>query len=253
MDSASIHRRTCLFMLPIRLLGLALCFLLASCFEVREEIWIDSRGHGKMTVDYSLPQSVVTPLGGEAGIRKQVEDLLVDAPDLKLDDLQVSQSDGQAHIHVSLSTESMLSLLDLQDSPALAELPPAATRFIGDFEVKRDGLSIDFSRKVDAGKALGFAAMLISQEDRTDRRTTYIIHLPVAAPTHNATRVENDGRTLIWDQSLGDALKNPTDMTFTAPIPLPWGWIITGLVVLIALPTLLIRRWRARRVASTDF
>lgn len=233
---------------PTRLFLLGLSLLLSSCFEIREEIWINSRGGGRIQIDYSLPRAAIAPLGGEPGIRSQVEDLLQDAPELRLDDLQITEEDDQFLIHAELSTDSMISLLDLSEGEALKDLPEAATKLIGQFQLERVGTDFAFERRVDVGSALGFAALIIPKEDRTERRMTYIIHLPTTARSHNATRTENDGQTLIWDNSLGEAIQNPTTMNFTAPIPLPWLWIITALIVLLILSAVLFRRWRRRRL-----
>ena len=58
-----------------------------------------------------------------------------------------------------------------------------------------------------------------------------IIHLPSAASSSNASRVENGGRTLIWDTPLARALKSPVSNRFKIEIPIPWKIVTT-----IALP-----------------
>ncbi|MBK1827611.1 hypothetical protein [Haloferula rosea] len=229
-----------------RLLTLGLTLLVTSCFEVREEIWIDARGGGRMQMDYSLPRAVVTPLGGEAGIREQVDELLREAPELRLDELVVTHEDDQILIHAELSTDSMFSLLDLSESAAVEGLPDAALKLIGEFEFQREGTDITFARKVDVGSALGLAAMMIPKAEKAERRMTYIIHLPTAANVHSADRTEDEGRTLIWDKTLGEAMGEPMLMTFTAPIPLPWGWIAAAMIIIMAIPVFAIRRWRKR-------
>ena len=230
----------------LRFLILGLTLLVTSCFEVREEIWIDARGGGRMQMDYSLPKAVVTPLGGEAGIREQVDVLLREAPELRLDEFLVTYEDDQVLIHAELSTDSMFSLLDLSDSAAVEGLPDAALKLIGEFEFQREGTDIAFARKVDVGSALGLAAMMIPRAEKTERRMSYIIHLPTPARFHSADRTEDEGRTLIWDKTLGEAIEDPMLMSFTAPIPLPWGWIAAALIIIMAIPVFAIRWWRKR-------
>lgn len=231
---------------PSRLLSAVLALVLASCFEGREEIWIDSVGGGRMKFDYVLPTRAVGPLGGERAIRDQIATILKAAPELQLNQLTIVEANREYLVSLELSTDSMLSLVDLPEREAFAKLPPAATKIAGTFDLKIDGSDIVFSRVVDVGSALGFAALMISPEDRAERRTTYIIHLPTAATEHDATRVEDEGCTLIWDRTLGEALNGPTKMNFTSPLPIPWTLLIVVLLVL-AVVLFLIVRWVRRR------
>jgi hypothetical protein len=141
---------------------------------------------------------------------------------LALDAVQVSVANERATVAANLSTRSVLSLLDLQQSEGFQALPNSATQLAGTFVVKPSGLDVDFSRTIHVREALGLASIAIGGEDRRQRKLTYIFHLPEAAMEHNATRVENDARTLVWEASLGEALKMPFTTRFRAPVPLPW-------------------------------
>ena len=52
-----------------------LACLLSSCLEVREEVWIDSSGGGRMQFDYTLPTQVIAMAGGEEGLREEIKSL----------------------------------------------------------------------------------------------------------------------------------------------------------------------------------
>lgn len=224
--------------------------LLSSCFDLREEIWIDSRGGGRLQFDYVLPVQAIGPIGGEKAIRERIDAILRDVPELKLDELEIQRSETDFTIHAELSTDSMLSLSEIRERPVFQELPPTAHKLAGTIDFEIQGTDVVFNRQIDVGSALGFAALVIPAEDRAKRRTTYIIHLPKAATNHNATRTENSGQTLIWDQTLGEALRSPTNMNFVAPLPIPWTLLTIALITLVAL-LILLTRWLKRRKRQT--
>lgn len=77
---------------------------------------------------------------------------------------------------------------------------------------------------------------------------TYIMHLPSVPMESNATRVENAGRTLVWDIPLSQALKSPVVTRFKMQIPIPWHLVATIAVPLsgVACATVLLRRRKQR-------
>lgn len=200
-----------------------------------------------MHFDYALPSRVVAPMGGEQAIRDRIDTILQKVPELQLEQLAIDEKDGEFLIHLEVSTDSMLSLADLPERQVFKNLPPAASKLAGTFEFEIDGTDIVFDRHINMGSALGFAALVIPPEERNKRRTTYIIHLPAAAKTQNATRTQNQGRTMIWDLSLGDALASPTHMSFVAPLPIPWIALVAAALILILALVLTIRWLRKRR------
>lgn len=228
---------------------LLLAFVLTSCFDLREEVRIEADGSGHLTFDYHLPSQAMLLAGGEAGIREQVGELLKDSHEVRLETLTVTQADGESHLHLEIATDSMLSLMDLKETEAFEALPASSRKLAGTFEVRIDGLKVDVDRRLDFADALGLASLGIGREDREKRRIEYIIHLPKAAVANNADRVEQDGRTLIWERSLGQALEEPFSTRYTAPIPLP-AWLIPAVVVVAMLAVLgvisLVRKLRAR-------
>lgn len=232
-----------------RLLALALTLLLSSCFDVREEIAVEADGSGQLTFDYVVPAEVLPVVGGESGIREQIENLLASEPQVRLQALEIIREDKGARIHIEITADSMLALKNLKETEAYAELPASSRNLAGTFDVRLDGLDVQVERTINIANALGFAALAIGQEERDQRRLEYIIHLPKAAEAHNADEVENDGRTLIWKRSLGEALSGPIQQSYTAPIPLP-VWVIPAVVIVVMLIVLgivsVIRRIRRR-------
>lgn len=231
----------------LRVSAALLSLALTACFDIREEVWIRPDGSGRAELRYTVPEAATVLSGGAPGIERRIRGLIESQPPLKLGKLEVVPENGELKIAVDVSTDSMLSLVDLKASDRMEDLPEAATDIMGQFDVRIHGLDIDFSRTVRVGEALGLASLAIPGEEKELRRISYIIHLPEPPEDDNADRTANDGRTLIWESSLGDALKRPLVTRFRARMPLP-RWIVPtacGLAFLLALSAL--RMWRRLR------
>jgi hypothetical protein len=230
------------------LAGLA-CLLLSACFDIREEVWVRADGSGRAELNYTLPESALLLAGGTSGIEARVRELVATQPKIRLDAVDVNTGNDEAKIAVKLSTDSMLSLIDLQKSEAFQQMPDAASNIAGTVVLKLKGLDIDFTRTVKVREALGFASLAIGGEERAKRSLEYIIHLPKAAKESNATTVADGGKTLVWKATLGEALRKPVVTRFRAAMPIPWyahaaaGLILLGSIALV----LRIRRKRRQR------
>ena len=75
------------------------------------------------------------------------------------------------------------------------------------------------------------------------RSLTYIIHLPEAVTESNATRVENAGRTLVWDFPLATAIQAPVTLHFKANIPIP-RWAVASVAATVLLLAYFVIRWK---------
>jgi len=230
------------------LAGLA-CLVLSACFDIREEIWVHRNGSGRAELNYTIPESALLLSGGTEGIEAKIRELVASQPKIRLDAVTVSTGNDEAKIVVKLSTDSMLSLLDLQKSEAFQKMPDAASNIAGTVVLKLKGLDIDFTRTVKVREALGLGVLAIGGEDRAKRNLEYIIHLPKAAKESNATSVTDGGKTLVWKSTLGEALRKPVITRFRAALPIPWyahaaaGLLLLGGVALV----LRIRRKRRQR------
>lgn len=229
-----------------KILALSACLLLASCFDSREEIWIEPGGSGRAELTLTLPTAGLLLAGGRDGIEARVRRFFDQTSELELDSLEFEAVDRRTRIRLRASARSMLDLVDLQESEAFATLPPSATSAIGNFAVKLDGLDVDYRRSIDLAGSLGLAALAIPAADRENRRLEYIAHLPTRPQQHNAGQVSADGRTLTWSYSLGEALAGPLDQQARIPLPIPWGRILLVTLAVALLATVLGRRLRLR-------
>jgi hypothetical protein len=229
-----------------RLLILAACLLLSACFDIREEVWIERNGAGRAELRYTVPESALLFNGGAIATQ----------PSLMLDGVSVEVKDDRATVTVKVSTKSLLSLLDLKKSESFQNLSETTANIAGHFDVRLRWLDLDFSRSVQVKEALGLAALAIGAEERQNRRLTYIIHLPKAAKETNATQVTDDGKTLTWDYTLGEAMKKPVVTRFRATMPIPryaWAAAAGALLAVVgsaAWVTKKIRRLSRRNTSS---
>lgn len=238
----------------LRLLAGIACLLACACFDIKEEAWIESDGSGRAELTYQVPASAVSIAGGSEALAAKIREAILKQPMLKLDGVSVQDEGSRTTIAVKISTDSVLSLRDLDDGDDLATMPSAAVDLAGKFEVHRQGLDIDFARTIRVREALGLASYTIRDADRRNCRLVYIFHLPTPASESNATQILNGGKTLVWDSSLGDALRQPLVTSFKARIPIPrMVWLVAGLLSLVLIGLLLrlrVSRRRKRLLAS---
>lgn len=233
------------------LAGLA-CLALSACFDIREEVWIHPNGSGRAELHYTIPESALLLGGGTAGLESKVRELVASQPKIRLDAVEVLTGNEEAKIVVKLSTDSMLSLIDLQKSEAFQKMPDAASNIAGTVVLKLKGLDIDFTRTVKVREALGLGVLAIGSEDRAKRNLEYIIHLPKAAKESNATSVSDGGKTLVWRSTLGEALKKPVVTRFRAALPIPWFVHLGAALLLFGIVVLILRTRRKRRQRRED-
>jgi hypothetical protein len=224
----------------IRISACVAATLLASCIDGREEVWVNADGSGRAEVSYSLPAAAARFQGGEAGVRRMIEEFLKDAPGISSSSCEVKTVGDRLNIRVHTAFDSALELKEISTGDAMSKLPSSATGLTGDFNVAVKGLSIDFARTINAGDTLPGAGFIPVSQFK-DRQLTYIFHLPAAATSSNATRTENSGRTLIWDFPLAQAIQGPVTTRFTAPIPLP-RWAVFTTCILGAVIAIFVAR-----------
>lgn len=230
------------------LAGLLACLLLAGCFDIREELWVHRDGSGKAELTYVIPASALLLAGGSDGLEQKIRTMIATQPKLSLDALQIKEVATGVEVSATVSTKSMLSLLDLKKGEGVRQLPGAAIDLAGDFDVRLKGLDIDFTRTVKVKEALGMLSIGVGKEERDSRRLVYILHLPVPPEESNAMKVEDGGKTLKWEITLGEAIKKPVVTSFRARMPIPTA-VWYGLALVIVAVTALVRmvlKWRRK-------
>lgn len=231
----------------LRLLLIVATCLLASCIDGREEIWLNADGSGRADIRYSLPAAAAGFQGGEAGVRRMIGGFLKNTPAIASSSYEVTTEEDRLKIRVRASFDSALDLKAIANGDSIGKLPSSAGNLAGEVTVNVQGLTVDFCRTISAGKALP-GSVFMPASNFEGRNLTYIVHLPKAASETNATRTQDEGRTLIWDFPLARAIKGPVTTRFKARIPIP-AWLL-GPACVAALSTGLLAFFGIRKLRT---
>lgn len=209
-----------------RLLLPALCLLVSSCIDCREEYWIERDGSGRATVEYNVPASFLA-MRGESALRDSVKDWMSDHKQLVLESFDISHSGDRATVKASVSFRSALDLVSLATDGSLDSVSSTTKALIGHFDFRAHGREVELCRTVRPADALG-GGRLVPASEINGRRLVYTLHLPAAATGSNATRTEDGGKTLIWDHPLADGMTDPIVVRFKAKMPIPLTLVYLG-------------------------
>lgn len=204
-------------------LAAAACSL-NSCIDGREEYWLESDGSGRAEAIYQIPEAVARLHGGEDGVRAMLREFIDATPEIKNSTLEVTTEGTRLKVRASIAFDSALDLRDVASGSAMHELPDAASHLAGTIRADLNGRDLEFERVVSAGKAIPGGGLLPAST-WDGHSFTYIMHLPAAPTTSNATRTEGSGKTLIWEYPLSQAVRKPVVTRFTMPLPIPWKWV----------------------------
>jgi len=229
--------------------------LLTSCFEGKEEFWLNANGSGAAEITYDVPAKALAVAGGEKAIRESVDELIHESVGIRCEALEISSTGDRTKVHVRIAFDSVLKVADLSKPGQTETMPATLKHLVGEFEFKREGRAVFFSRTVSPNRALA-GGLFIPRKDIEGRRLVYVMHLPEVPVSSDATRTEDGGKTLVWEFSFAEALKHPVVTSIRANIPIP-AWVIAATVVVVVvllgaiywLIRLLLRR-RRQAVAS---
>ena len=231
----------------VRLIALLAICLLSSCIDCHEEIWLEADGSGHADVFYTLPAAAAKFQGGEEGVRRLLEKFLSDTKVLKSSSYEVNTDKDRLKIRVRAAFDSALDLKEISAGGPMNKLPSSASNLAGKVALTVHGRTVDLTRTISPGAALpGSTFMPASSFD--GHRLVYIIHLPMAATDSNATRIEENGRKLVWDFALADAIQTPVTIHFKANVPIPFWLIGATSVVILSLGWVLLGGFRRYRM-----
>jgi len=226
----------------------AVCMTLNSCLDGKEEYWFDANGSGRIESEYRLPGFAIASMGGEAELRSKIEAFFEKEASITLVKLDIISQGAQTILQVEAQFDSIKDFANLfERKPPLegeakaGDLPEPLRNLLGDFDIKRQGLAIHFDRSITPSKLFGQGLLAPTANQLKGHNLQYIMHLPTLPTVHNAHQVSNEGKTLVWNFALQDAMKQPIKTNFRTPIPLPW-WIWPTLAVIIFASGWLLRR-----------
>ena len=190
---------------PIRTAAALLCLAVSSCIDGKEEYWLERDGSGHAEACYDLPASLLA-LHGEQDFLHSIKAWMLDHKDqLQLDSLDADHHGDRTTITVRVSFDNVLRLASLARDPSLASASASTRALVGHLRFDHHGREVSFTRTVRPKDAIG-SGRLLPKSETTDRHLTYILHLPEPPLESNATRTDDNGRTLIWESSLADAI-----------------------------------------------
>ena len=236
-----------------RILACGIAVLLVSCIDGREEYWFAGDGSGRADIRYTLPAATTRMYGGDTGLREMVAGFLKDTPAITSSHHEIVTEGNHTRVRIHFGFASALDLKEIVSGPSLKYLPAAASHLAGEMQADLRGRTLEVSRKISPAKALPGSIFLPSSQFEACR-LVYIMHLPAAATESNATRVEDDGRTLVWDFALAQAVQTPVITRFKMDIPIPWKFvtrIALLLVMVCGVAFLVVRKLRRRRADPT--
>ena len=227
---------------------LLISILLTSCFESREEFWIDSTGGGRGEVTLSLPAAAIRLHGGESGVEARIDRLLGDSAGVSRVEREVSIDGDRATVRMKFHFDSAMDLAETAESPAMKGMPAPVSHLIGEIRVQLRGRTLEYTRSIRPDRALPGSALLPASS--FDGRLVTIMHLPAPVTDSNATQVEDAGRTLVWDIPLAEAMKRPPALRFRMNVPIPWQ-LVVGVAVPLSLACGIVIVKRRRAAASS--
>lgn len=215
-----------------------LAFLLVSCIDGDEEIWLEHDGSGRLEAIYKMPPQIMQRFGSAPVLQKKLEDAIAKEPGIKIQHIDNRMESGRVVFEFKATFDDIRTLaafpkkhLRSRDTPDQAGSEEA---LFGSMNLELKGLTLAFDRTVDLAPVLpdnirqnpGFLG---------ESAFRYSVHLPGSATRHNATSIDNDGRTLRWIFPLRNHTSRPMALTMKAPLPIPWWiWLAGGLLIALA-------------------
>ena len=235
----------------LQLLVPAICAVLVSCIDGREEYWLAKDGSGRAEIRYEVPAAFATSMGGIRGVEEMLDRFVRETPTLSDVTRSVTRRGDRLTVEFKAAFGSVQDLIAaVSGESALTPVGEASPLdpLIGEFDIRQQGARVTFERTISPGRALPGSALLPSSQLK-DRRLTYILHLPVAARQSNATDTADHGRTLIWEHPLESGTLRKFSIGFQADLPVPWRWIAVavGVICLLAMLGVLLALRRRRR------
>ena len=225
------------------LLFLLTPFLLNSCIEGEEEVWVNPDASGHARIKISAPTLLFSKFGGVEQIIADAKEGLAESDNITLSHLAASVKGSQTTLTGKVDFKDVRevgSFLQNFRDPSEPTKKSNEELLFGDTDLRVSFPQVLFSRQVDirplvpAGSVNAMTSRLLA-----DSKLTYQIHLPTPATTNNADQVSNDGKSLQWEVPLTTMLAGPVEMKFSAPIPhLSRYYFLAGLLLLILICTL---------------
>ena len=232
-------------MTSLRLLSLLpVIFLLVSCIDGDEEIWLRRDGSGRIEASYKMPGAIMQRFGSAPILQEKFERAIAREPTIRATHIGHHLESGRVVFTFAADFDDIRTLAAFPKthlrSPSAPGTPTPEEALFGKMDLRVKGLTLSFDRQVDLSPILPDSARQ-NPGMLGEARFRYTVHLPATASTHNATGVLDEGRTLTWTFPLRDHTNKPMVLTLMAPLPIPWWVWVLGVPVVALILLFLIR------------
>jgi hypothetical protein len=218
-------------------------FLVTSCVEGEEEIWINLNGSGKVEARYEFPARALSKIGDPERLVEALTLIAAKEEGIEISDCSFVTEEGQtiltpdkAVFQLSGRFDNVLDLFEIasRNKEFFVEQtgmdPDQVASVIGLIDFRFEGLRPTFDREIRPAEIFPeFLAGMLGPSS-----FQYTIHLPAEVRQTNAHAVSEDGRTVTWVFQLKDHFDKPMTMSLDTTIPIPW-WVFVLLLVLVVL------------------
>jgi hypothetical protein len=237
--------RRCLRLLFV----LVIAGLLGGCIDYDEEMWLNGDLSGRVNMMISVQEEIVKGATGlekdlsEAGVRRDVERV----PGVRLESFESFREAGKVIAKLRITFDSLEKLT--RHETGAGESTPLS--LLGSLSLREEGRKWLLERTLTAlpetkakstGSDLlakGLGSLLFSKN-----HLAYKLHLPGEIITANTQRIDAKERTVEWNFTLAQAMREPPVMRAEWRKPFPWRLALVGAVMAMAALVLCWQRMR---------
>lgn len=230
-----------------------LCTLLSSCIDGQEEITVREDGSGSAQISYNIPLRAMSK-EDSALLEGYLKEVAGKHDSITLTNFSCKPSGfGMQRMDARVEFTSIQEVAKIYEEevcgpkvpskdPAIQSLLTKVCALMGKYTLSLDGLDISIKREVNLQPL--FEGQVTNPKVFGESEFRYILHLPKAVDSTNATELSDDRKTLQWTIKLRDYYDKPIIMQ--SAISLPW-WIYLCFA-LICVILLLLGVWIIRKV-----
>lgn len=209
--------------------------LLSSCIDGDEEIWLERDGSGRLEATYRMPPQIMQQFGGAPVLQKKLEDAFAKEPGITVAHIGHRVESGRVIFDLDAAFDDVRTLAAFPKkhlrNPETPDQAGSDEALFGSMSLELSGLTMSFNRTIDLAPVLP-EKVRSNPAFLGESAFRYMVHLPAAATTHNASQTTDRGRTLKWQFLLREHTNRPMQLTMKAPLPIPWWiWLAGGLLI----------------------
>lgn len=232
-------------------------FLLNSCLEGEEEIWVNLDGSGRLEARYQFPTIAMGQLGDPDKIIEGLKAVSAREKGVTLSLCTFTKDKSKGTFHLKAEFDDITELLEIasRNEQAFVEEtevdPDSIAAIAGDIDFRFKNLRASFEREITLSDL--FPELVSKRPGMLGSSTfNYTLHLPVPVEETNAHSISEDRKTVSWSFLLRKSFDEPMLMSLKTENPIPWWAWPVAVLVLIAVFYLFWRILRRLVLNSRD-